>query len=70
MQRIWQLTENDKRREKAEADEVVIEFKQDQLDPTRKIVEWEKDSNIVKRNELKKKTKMINKGKDMKHFEL
>ncbi len=57
-------------REKAEADEVVIEFKLDQLDPTRKIVEWDKKANITKRNKLKKQTKMINKGKDMKHFEL
>ena len=36
------LEDLEEKREKDEADEVVIEFKLDQLDPTRKIVEWDK----------------------------
>lgn len=42
MQKVWQFAEAQKMKEKSEADEVVIEFKLDQLDPTRKIVEWDK----------------------------
>ena len=42
MQKVWNFNEITKAREKNEADEVVIEFKLDQLDPTRKIVEWDK----------------------------
>jgi len=54
IQKVWNFNEQTKKREKDEADEVVIEFKLDQLDPTRKIVEWDKQANIMKRNKLSK----------------
>ena len=44
---------------------MTIEFKKDTLDPSRPIVQWERVLNVKKRNELGRKTRMINKGKDM-----
>jgi len=34
------------------------------MDPTREVIKWERSVNTKKRNELARKTRMINKGKD------
>ena len=62
---ILDYKENILNEEEMEAKEVTIEFKKDTLDPTRPIVQWEKTLNAKKRNELGRKSRMINKGKDM-----
>ena len=48
-----------------EAKEVTMEFKLERMDPRRPIIVWEKSVNTRKRNELAKKTRMINRGKDL-----
>ena len=62
---ILDYKENILNEEEQEAKEVTIEFKKDTLDPSRPIVQWERVLNVKKRNELGRKTRMINKGKDM-----
>lgn len=62
---ILDYKENILNEEEQEAKEVTIEFKKDTLDPSRPIVQWERTLNVKKRNELNRKTRMINKGKDM-----
>jgi hypothetical protein len=41
-----------------------MDFKRERMDPRRPIIQWERSVNTKKRNELAKKTRMINKGKD------
>jgi predicted pyridoxine 5'-phosphate oxidase superfamily flavin-nucleotide-binding protein len=62
---VLEYQENILNEEEQEAKEATIEFKKDTLDPSRPIVAWEKALNMRKRNELNRKTRMINKGRDM-----
>ena len=62
---ILDYKENILNEEEKEAKEVTIEFKKDTLDPSRPIVQWERVLNVKKRTELGRRTRMINKGKDM-----
>jgi hypothetical protein len=41
-----------------------MKFKLERMDPRRPIIQWERSVNTKKRNELSRKTRMINKGKD------
>jgi hypothetical protein len=47
-----------------EAKDVTFEFKRQRMDPMRPVIKWERSVNLKKRNELAKRTRMINRGKD------
>ena len=41
-----------------------MKFKLERMDPRRPIINWERSVNAKRRNELSRKTRMINKGKN------
>jgi hypothetical protein len=64
LSKIYDYKEAATKEETEEAREVAIKFKLERMDPRRPIIQWEKSVNTRRRNELSRKTRMINKGKD------
>ena len=62
--KIYDYKEIADKEDEQEAREVTMDFKRERMDPRRPIIQWERSVNTKKRNELAKKTRMINKGKD------
>jgi hypothetical protein len=62
--KIYDYREAAYKEESQEAREVTMKFKLERMDPRRPIIKWERSMNNKIRNELSKKTRMINKGKD------
>ena len=62
--KIYDYKEIADKEDEKEAREVTMDFKRERMDPRRPIIQWERSVNTKKRNELARKTRMINKGKD------
>ena len=64
MPQIYDYREIIEQEQLEEAHEVAFEFKSERMDPRRPILAWEQSVNIKRRNNLVRKTRLINKGKD------
>ena len=64
MPQIYEYREAIERQQHQEAQDVAYQFKIERMNLKRPIIGWENKANIKRRNDLMRKTKLINKGKD------